>query len=614
MLQPQTGPVRDESMPAARGSQLAKKRGFDWAWVWRRLLLRKWHLAAVLLLTVCVYAAGLVLPIFTQRAVDIIAGGTASLELVWLATGALVAIILEAVLTSLRESLVIRLCSFLERRISRLAFLHLMRMRVDLGKFAAGDVLNRFQQGDKIPMFALQLVPQVVFGVGSAVVSMLLMFYYDAMIGLVMAMVVVASSAMLRKRLGRVDVLAEGHFKAYGERQSVLSESVTGLATIKALALETERFARWRAATDKVVSVWQEFCDQLRHFHVSARMATHVVTLIVLLLGCYRIVKHQLTFGELLALQLLAGRVVAPILSSADVFRQYQEAKVALTELGSFMAEPHERASIRPPVRELRRGGIAVRNLTLHYAPTARPALDNISFTLPRRGMFALVGRNGSGKSSLIRVLLGLQRGFAGDVVIAGYDLHHYDPRSLRSRIGIVDQDTILFAGTVRENIAGGIARADDARIDRALAFAGAQGFIGELPNGLETELEENGRNLSGGQRQRLAIARAVVRDPHLVLLDEPTAFLDAEAAVVLEKRLAAWGADRLLILVTHHLAAARNADAILVLDQGQLVGLGSHLTLLRECGPYAALWSDYARSLEGELARADRSDKREIT
>jgi len=174
----------------------------------------------------------------------------------------------------------------------------------------------------------------------------------------------------------------------------------------------------------------------------------------------------------------------------------------------------------------------------------------------------------------------------------------------LRSRIGIVDQDTILFAGTIRENIAAGIARADDARIDRALAFAGAQGFIGDLPNGLETELEENGRNLSGGQRQRLAIARAVVRDPHLVLLDEPTAFLDAEAAV--EKRLAAWGADRLLILVTHHLAAARNADAILVLDQGQRVGLGSHVTLLRECSPYAALWSDYARSRPPAPRRMD--------
>jgi ABC-type bacteriocin/lantibiotic exporter with double-glycine peptidase domain len=282
MLQPHTGPVRDEPAPASPGSQLAKERGFDWAWVWHSLLLRKWHLATVSLLTVAVYAAGLVLPICTQRAVDIIAAGTASLELVWLATGALVAIILEAVLTSLREGLVIRLCSFLDRRISRLAFLHLMRMRVDLGRFAAGDVLNRFQQGDKVPMFTLQLVPQVVFDVGNAVVSMLLMFYYDAMIGLVMAMVVVGSSAMLRKRVGRLHVLAEGHFKAYGERQSVLSESVTGIATIKALGLEAQRFARWRAATDKVVSLWQEFYDQLVHFHVGAQMATRGATLVVL--------------------------------------------------------------------------------------------------------------------------------------------------------------------------------------------------------------------------------------------------------------------------------------------------------------------------------------------
>jgi ABC-type bacteriocin/lantibiotic exporter with double-glycine peptidase domain len=258
---------------------------------------------------------------------------------------------------------------------------------------------------------------------------------------------------------------------------------------------------------------------------------------------------------------MLAGRLIAPIISSGDIWRQYQETRVALTELGRFMAEPQERATTRPPLRQLAVGGISVANLTLRYAPTARPALDSISFMLPARGRFALVGRNGSGKSSLIRVLLGLQRGFEGEVVIAGHDLRHYDPRSLRARIGIVDQDTILFSGTIRQNIAAGIAGAGDARIRSALAFADALGFVEAMPNGLDAELEENGRNLSGGQRQRLAVARAVVRDPRLVLLDEPTAFLDAEAAFALEKRLAAWGQDRLLILVTHHLAAARNAD-----------------------------------------------------
>jgi ABC-type multidrug transport system fused ATPase/permease subunit len=190
-------------------------------------------------------------------------------------------------------------------------------------------------------------------------------------------------------------------------------------------------------------------------------------------------------------------------------------------------------------------------------------------------------------------------------VTVAGHDLRHYDPRALRGRIGIVDQDTFLFSGAVRDNIAAGMAGADDAHIRDALAFAGALEFVKAMPEGLGAEVEENGRNLSGGQRQRLAIARAVVRDPRLVLLDEPTAFLDAEAAVALEQRLAAWGRDRLLILVTHHLAAARSADAILVLDQGRLAGHGSHGALLRDCAPYAALWKDYVRSMQGELEAA---------
>src|SRR5262249_28325432 len=245
--------------------------------------------------------------------------------------------------------------------------------------------------------------------------------------------------------------------------------------------------------------------------------------------------------GELMALQLLAGRVIAPLLWYGDAVRQFQEAKVALIGLACFLAEPAERPAIRPPARRLGEGGIAVKNLTLRYTPSARPALDGVSFTLPASGRFALVGRNGSGKSSLIRVLLGLQRGYEGDIALGGHDLRHYDPRALRAGIGIVDQDTLLFSGTVRDNIAAGMKDAGDPRIRRALSFAGARDLVEALPEGLGAEVEENGRNFSGGQRQRLAIARAVVREPRLVLLDEPTAFLDAEAAVALEQRLAAW-------------------------------------------------------------------------
>jgi ATP-binding cassette subfamily B protein len=505
-------------------------------------------------------------------------------------------------MSSQRESLTIHLLSFLETRISRQAFLQLMRMRIDRGAVPAGEVLNRFQQANKIPAFVLQQVPRTVFDAGNAVVSLLLMIYYDAVIGLFTLVVAVASGVMLRSRLGQVNVLAQRAYKSQGQRQSVLSESAIGLTTIKALALEGQRFGRWIAATEAVIAASRAVLNQMRRFGLGARMVMHAISLTVLALGCWRILNHQLSFGELLALQLLSGRLIAPILSSGDIVRQYQEAKVALTELGRFMAEPHERAARRPPVRELAEGGITAAGLTLRYAPTAPPALDDVSFTLPARGRFALVGRNGSGKSSLMRVLIGLRRGYTGDIAIAGHDLRHYDPRALRARIGIVDQDTVLFSGTIRHNVAAGISDADDARIRSALAFAGALELVEALPGGLDAELEENGRNLSGGQRQRLAIARAVVRDPRVVLLDEPTAFLDSEAAVALEQRLAAWAQDRLLILVTHHLAAARSADAILVLDQGRLVGFGSHAVLLRDCTPYAALWSDYVRSMEGEL------------
>ncbi len=211
--------------------------------------------------------------------------------------------------------------------------------------------------------------------------------------------------------------------------------------------------------------------------------------------------------------------------------------------------------------------------------------------------MIAIVGRNGSGKSTLIRILLGLQRNYVGSVEIGGRDLKDYDPRWLRSRIGVVDQDTVLFAGSVRDNLTSG-RKLDEAALRESLRFAGALDFVEGLPGGLDTELSENGRSLSGGQRQRLSIARAMVRDPDFMLLDEPAAFLDAEAAVALEKRFAAFGRNRLMLVVSHHLAATRHADRILVLQGGRLVGDGTHDRLIQTVPEYASLWSDYVRSL----------------
>ena len=409
-----------------------------------------------------------------------------------------------------------------------------------------------------------------------------------------------ACTALLKGRLNRLYDMADDHYKVEGERQGTLSETVTGLRTIKALASEGWRYREWADKTAAVVAAARRVSDLARRFSISTQLASRGLALLVIAIGCYRVLQGDLTVGELLALQLLVARVTTPIIQSGDVLRQYQEVAVAITELHAFLSSPREVPIVRPGLRRLGDGGLEARNVTLIYPKSSRPALDEVTFSLPRAGVFAVVGRNGSGKTSLLRVLLGLQRDFSGQALIHGEDVRHYDPRWLRGRIGVVDQDTVLLSGSIRDNISLGLEGVGGAQVQEALAFADALSFVEEMPGGLDAEVAEQGRNLSGGQRQRLSIARAVVRDPQIVFLDEPTAFLDAEAAVGLEQKLTSWGRGRLLILVSHHLAATRTADRILVLDQGRLIGQGRHDELCRDCAVYATLWRDYVRSLEG--------------
>jgi ABC-type multidrug transport system fused ATPase/permease subunit len=295
-------------------------------------------------------------------------------------------------------------------------------------------------------------------------------------------------------------------------------------------------------------------------------------------------------------MQLLAARVMAPVLSASQAYAQYQEADVGIAHLADILNAPVERSTGVPPLQRLGSAGLEAKGLTLSYPGNLVPALNDVTFAFPARGLFAIVGRNGSGKSSLVRTFLGLQRDFQGTARVAGHDVLDYAPRWLRRQFGIVNQDSALFIGTVRENVSSGLDR-DDARVWRALDASGARRFVEALPDGLDTIIQEGARNLSGGQRQRLIVARALYRDPPFLILDEPTAFLDPEAALALERNLAALGKDRLVLMVTHHLTATMDADRILVMDEGRVVGEGAHEDLLTSCPTYTTLWDDYHRS-----------------
>lgn len=573
---------------------------FGWRWIGKALLLRRRQALAVLALTGLGYAVGLVFPITIQKAVDAVVGGEATTALIaGLALAALAAVGLEAAVSYAHQRLLIRLVTFLDRRVSRRAFAQLMRLRTDgAGGFRSGETINHFQQATKIRDFVLHQVPRVAFDAGGAVVALGLMLWYDALIGGLLVVATGLFAWAARRQRGRLRRLNDDYYAAIGERQNVLSETVGGLATVKSLALEGVRMGRWEEATARLLERLGRVMALGRAFQLRSQLVSRLLTLLVVGLGCWRLFLGELTVGELLALQLLSARVTRPILAMGDLYRGYQEADVAIRRIAGFLAEPREQAAARPPRRAFGPGGIRLSRVSLTYPGATRPALSEVSVALPERGVVALVGRNGSGKSSLLRILLGLRRDYEGRVEIGGADLRDYDPRWLRGQVGVVDQDTVLFSGTLRENVGGG-RPLPEAELLAALDFAGARQLVEALPGGLDARLGEGGRTLSGGQRQRLSVARAVVREPRLALFDEPTAFLDAEAAVALERRLADWGRERLLLLVTHHLAAARQAERILVLDEGRLVGDGRHEALLEAVPAYASLWADYLRGLE---------------
>jgi ABC-type bacteriocin/lantibiotic exporter with double-glycine peptidase domain len=578
-----------------------KRLPFGWRWIGRLLLLRRWQVMYVLTMTGIIYALSLVFPVCTQKAVDTIVAGRTGLELAVLAAVAVLSTALESALHYWRQGLVNGLGTFLDRRVSRRVFTHLLRLRIDGPAFRSGDTMNHFKQAEKIRDFVLFEVPRALFDFGGALVAMAMCFYYDLAVGIAIALAGPAVILAASKQFRSFEALAENYYSAIGVRQNALAETVNGIATVKALALESARTRRWEATTNDMLTKFGALREAYRSFFLRVQTASRGVTLLVLVVGCWQLFRGNLTIGELVALQLLSGRIAYPLMAGSDFYRSYKDVDVAIHQIAGFVAQPRENAAVRPALRSFGTGGIRISNVSLTYPGSASPALRDITLSLPERGMIAVVGRNGSGKSTLIRVLLGLRRDYSGRVEIGGRDLRDYDPRWLRSRIGVVDQDTVLFAGTVRENLISG-RKIHEEVLREALRRSGALDFVEALPGGLDAELAENGRSLSGGQRQRLSIARAFLRDPHFMLLDEPTTFLDAEAAVELEKQFKASARKHLILIVSHHLAATRHAGRILVLEAGRIVGDGPHERLLQAVPQYASLWGDYARSL-GKLS-----------
>jgi HlyB family type I secretion system ABC transporter len=376
-----------------------------------------------------------------------------------------------------------------------------------------------------------------------------------------------------------------------------LVEDISGVETIKAYG--SERLRSEKGEHRLVGLVQSVFAIQKLSISMTAigGLISGLAGIVILWYGGHRVIGGHLTIGELMFFYTLLGYMLEPLERLSTINLQMQDAMVAVDRLYQVMDLSGEQKDNRRARFEGIREGVELRGVSFRYG-CRQNVLDNLNFTIPAGATVAIVGESGCGKSTLLKLLMRFYDPTDGQVLIDGVDLRDFDLESLRRQIGIVSQEPFIFNGTLRENIAVGDPQAELNDIIEAARAAGLDEFINRLPERFETMLGERGANLSGGERQRLAIARALLRKPALLIFDEATSHLDTSTERAIQENLRGVFADRSVLLVAHRLSTIRDADLIYVMHRGQIVEQGDHESLMAAGGRYAELWRSQTEKL----------------
>jgi len=569
-----------------------EKRPFDISWFIPALVKYRKPLRDVLIGSFFLQLMGLVSPIFFQLVIDKVLVHQSMTTLDVLAFGLAVVLIFETILSGLRNWLFAHTTNRVDSELSSRMFRHLLALPMPYFEARrVGDSVARVRELDRIREFLTSNAVTVVIDLFFTIVFFAVMLLYSPQLTLIVLLSIplyVAISVFISPPLR---TLLEEKFRRGAENQSFLVESVTGIGTLKAMAVEPRMRERW----EKLFSAYTDIGFRVARL---ANWGSHLIqivskltTVAILYFGAKAVIGGDLTVGALVAFNMLAGRVAAPILRLSQLWQDFQQVRISVDRLGDVLNAPAEpeynpnRASL-PPIQ----GAITFDKVRFRYRPDAPEALRGIELDIAPGEMIGIVGPSGSGKSTLTKLVQRLYVPEQGRVLVDGVDLALVDPPWLRRQIGVVLQENILFNRSVRENIALGDPTRPMEAVIAAAELAGAHEFILQLTHGYDTIIEERGGNLSGGQRQRIAIARALLNDPRILILDEATSALDAESEAILQRNLAGIADGRTVLIIAHRLSAVRQCDRILTVEQGQITEMGTHDALLRAGGRYAQL------------------------
>jgi len=575
--------------PEAGGAAAA----FGLGWFWRSLARHKQLLGEVLLASLFVQVFALVTPLIFQVVIDKVLAHRSMATLDVLVIALLGLGIFEVVLGAMRHYLFSHTTHRVDVELGSRLFQHLLHLPMSyFGARRSGETVARVRELENARNFLTGTALTGWLDLAFAIVFLGVMFHYSA----TLTLIVVASLPVLFAASWIVTPFMrsklEDKFSLGAENQTFLQETVGAMETLKGQAVEPAWEREWEQRQADYVHAAFESGHLGNATQQFMGLASKVLTVLLLYFGARLVIDGELTVGGLIAFNMLAGRVNAPILKLASVWQEVAQMKVSIRRLAEIMDAPAEPA-FRPGRSALPdlQGRVTLEHVTFRYAPQTPEVLSDLTLNVNPGEVVGITGLSGAGKTTLMRLVQRLYVPDRGRVLIDGMDLAKMDAQWLRRQIGVVGQDTVLFNRSVRENIALGRSDISMARIMEVARLAGAHEFILQLPDGYDTVIGERGGRLSGGQRARVAIARALAVDPRILLLDEATAALDYESEKAVHDNMARICEGRTVFIVAHRLSTLRLADRVLVLDGGRLIESGHHRDLLQNNGRYASLY-----------------------
>jgi len=571
-----------------------KNRKFDISWFIPAIVKYRRLFGEVILASFFLQMFALISPLLFQVVIDkvLVNRGLSTLDVLMVAMLSIA--VFETILGGIRTYTFSHTTTRVDVELGASLFKHLIKLPLSyFGVRRVGDTVARVYELENIRNFLTGSTLTLIIDFFFTIIFFVVMFLYSQTLTLLVLASIpfyVALSLFFTPILrARIDE----RFKKGAENQCFLVETVSGMETVKSLAVEPQMQRRWEQQLASYVS------STFRASHINniagqlVQLVQKVTMALTLWIGATLVMKGDISVGQLIAFNMLAGRVSQPILRLAQLWQNFQQAKISMDKLSDILNNPPEHTvSLSKGSLPAIKGNVTFQNISFRYAPDGPEILKKMNFDIKAGQKIGFVGPSGSGKSTVTKLIQRLYIPESGKVLIDGIDISTVDIAWLRRQIGVVLQENYLFNKSVRENIALTNPAIALEKVIAAAKLAGAHEFISELPDGYDTIIEERGASLSGGQRQRIAIARALVNNPRILIFDEATSALDYESERIIQQNMTSICKGRTVFMIAHRLSTVRECDQIITIEKGEITETGTHKELLKSGGRYAYLWN----------------------